>query len=282
LNARPDRRRRCAPILPLAALLAFGVGCDENGTEPDPDPMGATGTVILNFDAAVDGEPMEYGQGHDGYVNAAGNVYWVSNLEYTVSDFSMELTSHDAARGAERFETGPETMHYRTHSDPATRSFTLEDVPVGSYSHLHFRFGLDGSVNVDGAFPDLELAMGWPPPLGDGYHYMRHEGNFEAASGDTIGYTTHTGPTQGTDFSFEVSLHLDENSAGARHGFEVVADETVTVTLEMNVNEWYATPNTYSFDDHGIIMPDPGAQSLLMVNGSQEHGSTLWSVKAPE
>ena len=40
--------------------------------------------------------------------------------------------------------------------------------------------------------------------LGGGYHYMQLEGEFQAdlANGNPSFYNTHTGPTSGTDFSF--------------------------------------------------------------------------------
>jgi hypothetical protein len=248
----------------------FGLfGCDDNSTQPDPS---GPGTVVIQLAHVVDGEDLTF---PGSYGNAAGNSYTVSNLEYVVSYFRLEAEG-GTLRSGDDFEA--DIVHYRSHEQSGTRSVTLTDVPAGDYSHLRFTFGLPGPVNTAGAFPDLDTAgMAWPAPLGGGYHYMRHEGNYIDNQGATRGFTTHTGPSMGNDYSIEVELDLDAGSP-FRHGFEVAAGETTTVRLSMNVNEWYANPPSppYDFNDYALIMGNTAAQEIL-----EAYGADVWSVAPP-
>jgi len=236
-------------ILALAAVglpLAFAVGCGDESSGPT-----GPGTLVINFDHMVDGSMLQLNIGS--YMNAAGNTYSVSKLEYVTSHFHLHPEDHDDPE----FES--DEPHYRTEADASTRSLTLTDVPAGSYHELSFVFGIPGADNVPGAYPGLDLdGMAWPnvPPMQGGYHYMRCEGTWDAGSG---GFLTHTGPSMGMDFSFEVSFDTD---------VVISTGETTTVTLYMNVNNWYANPNLYDFMDHdGPIMGNTATQLLLQQNG---------------
>ena len=248
------------------ALLALS-GCDSDDSTTGPCPC--TGTVVIQLDHRVDSSPLELNTGS--YTNAAGNGYTVSNLEYVVSDFVLEQETVSRADGD--FEWIG--VHYRTEGDDATRALVLRDVPAGDYANLQFVHGIVGSRNTTGAFPDLDaLGMAWPAMMGGGYHYMRHEGAFTPAGGGTANFTTHTGPTAGADYSVPVTLVLDTTAPG-RHGFQIAAGDSITIRLEMDVNQWYTAPNDYDFDDYGAIMGNAGAQTFLQANGA-----TVWSVAA--
>jgi hypothetical protein len=211
----------------------------------------------------VDGAPLALDQMI--YMNAAGNSYSVTLLEYVVSDVTLH-----GAEAALRHGDGDVTHaepHYRSHADDATRSLTLEGVQAGSYGELHFRFGIVAADNVSGAFPELDQqGMAWPSGMGGGYHYMRNEGNWSDTPSSSSGaYATHTGPTMGADYSLEVTLDLTD--------FTLEEGTTKTITLNMDVNEWYGGPTIYNFVDHGAIMDDIGAQQIL-----QSNGADVWSI----
>lgn len=257
-------RKRTRNVLP-AALVAGGLivaaGCDDAA-----GPSEGSGTLVLRFDHTVDGAELVLDQMV--YTNAAGNPYSVTLLEYVVCHFALE------AEIPSQEDLTTHVVHYRDQAQESTRDLVLENVPAGDYSTLRFIFGLPGDDNVTGAFPDLDAAgMAWPAMMGGGYHYMRHEGNYLDGQSQTVGYTTHTGPSGGADFSVEVALDLDAAGGGLRHGFSIAESGTTTVWLSMNVNEWYANPNVYDLNDHGAIMGDPAAQQAL-----QENGANVWSV----
>ncbi|MCA9750641.1 MAG: hypothetical protein KC591_00490 [Gemmatimonadetes bacterium] len=255
-----------ARLLPLAVLLlASGLGCSDKTTEPV-----GTGTVVIQFSHVVGSADLQIGG--VSYVNSSGNEYTVSNLEYVVSDFEFHVES--TANGEEDFAW--EGVHYVTEDDAATKTLTFADVPAADYGEMHFVFGIAAAKNTDGAFPELDTAgMAWPPAMGGGYHYMRHEGLFVPTGGGTASYTTHLGPSGGADYSIPVTIALDATGPG-RHGFAVAAGETTTVVLQMDVNQWYTAPNDYDFNDYGAIMGNAAAQALL-----QENGATVWSSVDP-
>jgi hypothetical protein len=234
-------------LLAAAGLIAAG-GCGDDSTGP-----AGPGTLVIQFDNTVDGQPLQLN--NQIYTNAAGNTYGVTRLEYVTSHFHLHPVDHDDPE----FES--DDPHYRTEADASTRTLTFTGVPAGSYHELSLVMGIPGADNVSGAYPELDLAsMGWPdsPPMQlGGYHYMRLEGTWDAG---TMGFATHTGPTMGMDFSFEVSMDTD---------IVVSSGGTTTVTLQMDINEWYANPNLYDFMDHdGPIMGSAPTQALLQQNGA--------------
>jgi hypothetical protein len=246
---------RVGAAVACATLVLFVAACDEDElTEPD-----GPGTVVIHFDNTVGGAPLALNTGQ--YTNAVGNAYTVSLLEYVVSEFHFGASA--TARDGEAFDA--QLNHYRNQAEPATRSVTFPDVPAGDYEDIAFRFGIDGSENVTDAFPDLDLlGMAWPAPMGGGYHYMRNEGNYVDDTQQNAAFTTHLGPSMGNDFSVAVSI---------AHDFTVNPGETTTITVRMDVNQWYTNPNPWDFNDYGLIMGNPTAQATLQANAA-----TVWSL----
>jgi hypothetical protein len=275
------KRRLLLLILPILALIAAlgPLGCGEEQTEivVQPEPGG---TVTFHLDHFVGTEALQLDT--LAYANARGTVYSISRLQYVISDVVMH--------GAGGQVYGMDGIHFRDHTDPATRSFRIAGVPGGTYDRVSFTFGLDASKNVKNAFlgsdPVFHLAMEWPGPLGGdqglGYHYMKLEGNFEdAPGGSTTGYTTHTGarwcavpcgPMSETDVTaqhhfFRVHLPIAATKVG---------NDAWEVMLDFDVNAWYtdATPgDAYDteYDWHDLptqmIMANTGAQRMLQANG---------------
>lgn len=226
------------------ALLGLP-GCDSSDAE---EP----GTVTFVLSHSVDDEALVTNQMQ--YTSAAGHTYGVSLLEYLISD--VTLVREDGT------EVVVAPVHYRNANDPATLQLIASDVPAGRYTNVAFTFGVNGEDNVFGSLPRTTSYdnMMWPAmmPMGDGtterYHYMRLEGTYDASGAFLI----HAGPSGGGDYSYEVTLPVDLDVDG--NAWEVV--------LQMNVNEWLTGPNTWDFDDYGVIMGNPSAQALLKANGS--------------
>lgn len=208
----------------------------------------AQGEVTIYFNHTVAGADLK----HEDilYTNAAGNEYGVTRLEYIVSDIALESV------GGKRVELAE--FHYRNAFVSATRSVAAK-VPGGEYAVLRFTFGIDGAKNETGALPSVDHFnnMAWPAPMGGGYHYMRMEGLFRTADGEGA-FLTHTGPADGEDFSFAVSLPLSLTVSGDEWAIAVV----------MDLNEWYDAPSLYDFDDRGGIMGNADAQLTLQGNGT--------------
>jgi hypothetical protein len=251
----------------LSAAILLSPGCSDDTT---PSPAAPVGTVVVQFDHTVGAAPLEFDR--QIYTNAAGNQFGVTTFQYLVSRFRL----HRPAALRHEGDYEPAAVHFRDGREDATRTITFDDVPTGDYAHLSFVFGLTNEDNVTGAHPEHDAAMLWPdnpPAMLGGYHYMKCEGTWGSGPAN---FATHTGrSSDGVDRSFEVELELH---GSLRHGFEVVEGQTVTVRVSMDLAEWYSTPHTYDFADHGPIMEDPVAQQLLHENGSPAFGSGVFSL----
>lgn len=239
---RHTSRVRSALLL-LGVLVALATGCDISDPEPEP------GRVVLVLEHTADGTLLALNEIN--YVNAAGNRYGVSLLEYIVTD--VALVAADGTR------VPIAAQHYHNAATGETKELVVTNVPGGTYSSLSFTFGISKARNTTGALPNElnYLNMAWPEMMGGGYHYMRLEGRYESGDGQKT-FAVHTGPTGGTDFSVHVSLPIDATLDGG----------TLRLPVVMDVDAWLGGPNAYDFDDYpGMIMGDAAAQRLLQANG---------------
>ncbi len=246
MTLRDDSWTWLLVVIVLVGPTVLG-GCDS----ADPDEPGSVSVVLRPM---VDASTLTLNELQ--YVNAAGNRYSVTRLEYILSE--VMLIQDDGTRVLLA------SAHYSTLADEATHRFTTDAVPSGAYTGFAFTFGLRGDVNVLGSLPNTAAYnnMTWPAQLGGGterYHYMRLEGRYQKADTTMSTFLVHTGPTGGEDNSISLTLplNLDVSSDGGE------------ITLEMNVSEWFTNPTTYDFSDYeGRIMGNQPAQTLLRANGA--------------
>ncbi|MDA0746076.1 MAG: hypothetical protein O2954_06115 [bacterium] len=233
------RKFKPTPFL-IILTLAFGLsGCGSD----DPKP----GSITIFLDHAVSGVPLALNSGQ--YINAAGNQYSITRLEYILTDFALVSTDGDVVQ--------MRANHYRDAADNTTRTFLSSNIPGGRYTELRFNFGIPAASNQTGALPNTTAYnnMAWPTQMGGGYHYMRLEGLHDGSSS----FLVHMGPTMGNDYSFRVPLGLDVGLNG----------DDVAIQVFMNIERWFTTPNTYDFQNYpGMIMDNAGAQTVLKANGT--------------
>ncbi len=70
------------------------------------------------------------------------------------------------------------------------------------------------------------------------------------------GYATHTGGTDGEDFSFAKNFPISLN----------IKSNSTKININMELNNWYANPNIINFTTDGI-MDNANKQALLQANG---------------
>lgn len=231
----------------------------------DPDAEVAAYKVTIAFEHLVDGSPVTIGT-ETPYTNAAGNAFGVSLVRYFISNVTLHLTG-----GATLEATG---AHFVDHEMPATRTYELDlDIPVGTLESISFVMGIPEAQNTTGAFPnEPESLMEWPTMLGGGYHYMKFEGRYINNASEPFNFRAHSGPTRGNDYSFAVALPAGNRSVG---------EADMTLTLQMNLEEWFTDPNTWDLNNYFTqampgIMGNEAAQASLM-----ENGATVFSLGAP-
>ena len=250
------RNQAIALLMTLPLLFATGgCGSDAGATEA---------TVTIAFEHLAIDMPIVLGSDTP-YTNAAGNEFGTTRLSYFVSALTLTL-----ADGTE--VTAPEA-HYVDHETDETRTYVLPvAAPTGDLAQISFVMGLGPDLNVTGAFTSPpESLMEWPEMMGGGYHYMKFEGRYIDDADKPFNFLTHSGGLNGTDYSFEVVLDAT--------GQEVT--DGATFTLEMNLEEWFADPDTWDLNDYFNetrrgIMGDADAQASLKANGA-----TVFSLGAP-
>ena len=201
--------------------------------------------LSLNFTHTVDGDPLEIDQMI--YTNAAGQNYNVQTLRYLISDITLHTVNGNSFLLDE--------VHFITISDSSTFNLEIQDLNSAHYSSISFTMGLDSIKNITDLYLNESFfpSFAWPEFMGGGYHYMQLEGDFTTA---LQGYATHTGGTDGIDFSFNKNFPVAIN----------IENANTTVIINMEINNWYDNPNTITLTSDGI-MGDSNKQMQLKQNG---------------
>lgn len=161
-------------IVGLALASLFFTACHD---DKDLAPTTASGTLELELDHLVGSAPLALNSSTF-YSTPSGQQFKVSTFNYYLSNIKLKK-----ADGTEYAE--PESYHLIRESDPATKRFTLTDVPAGDYTSLTFTLGVDSVRNVSGAQTgalDPSNGMFWT--WNSGYIYTKLEGSSPQAGGN--------------------------------------------------------------------------------------------------
>ncbi|MDL2297178.1 hypothetical protein LJC68_00790 [Bacteroidales bacterium OttesenSCG-928-B11] len=220
-----------------------------------------TGKLKINFSFSVDGNALKQNQMI--YTNAAGNHYEVDEVKYFISDIVFYSSS-----GRKTYIN--EKAHYVDADIASTLSWTFaEPMPIGQYDSIRFIFGLSSERNVSNAFVNPpEVNMAWPEVLGGGYHYLQINGKWDGNEGITP-FNFHTGISKLTSAdSITRFIHNHFYVTLPAKQINVKEKETSTITLDMNLNNWFTNPNDFDFNYWGgSIMENPAAQTAIKQNG---------------
>jgi hypothetical protein len=167
------------------------------------------------------------------YTNLAGNLYQVDELQYFISEVTL-----NTADGQALPITSDSAIHYVDIDIPSTLTWSPKDwLPVTDYASISFVFGIIDSKNKTGLFVNPpERDMFWPDLMGGGYHYMKMNGKWKA-TGDTVkAFNFHLGismkPMGNTmpPNYFTVTLPLNIHAGTLKN----------TYTITMNIEKWLA------------------------------------------
>ncbi|MDL5051475.1 hypothetical protein QQ054_36325 [Oscillatoria amoena NRMC-F 0135] len=209
-------------------------------TVPNPD-------IRINIIYVIDKLPLEMDTVK--YTNAAGNNYSVSRLEYYLSGFSFMDASGKWWDAGNEFYVNAKTSN--------TNSFSLRGLPLNNYSRVKFFIGISTDKNKTNALaPTPEnINMVWPDMMGGGYHFLKLEGYFKDTAAKKQGFAMHLGNSKNL-VTVETPIAYNHNGND-------------TLNLQMNINEWFATPNTYNFNIQGnYTMGVDSLMTKLKQNGA--------------
>ena len=202
----------------------------------------------IHFTQTVDNNPLILNSMM--YINQIGQNYSVQTVRYLISDITLHTNNGTS--------TVLDEVHFIDISMPSSLTLNTPEINYGNYTSISFTMGLDSSKNMTNLFVNENFfpSFTWPEFLGGGYHYMQLEGDFNTVFN---GYATHTGGTDGMDFSFNKIFPLTIN------GTNNVRD----IYINMEITNWYQNPNTFNLTTDGI-MGDLNSQIILQANGIED------------
>ena len=221
------------------------------------------GTVTLHFTHTIDDVPVKFNQLI--YTNTVGNKYQVNEIKYFISKLILINEKKELIT-----ITQDDGIHYVDCSLEDNLHWSIFQIPDGNYTSISFIFGLDESDNTSNRFVNPpENNFSWPNNLGGGYHYMQINGKFLNREDTLQNLNIHTGIGQLYDENNEITEFVHNHfTITLPIKFSVYAAHTTSLTLNMEIQRWFDTPNLYNFDDFGTgIMQNQLAQKLLKQNG---------------
>jgi len=249
-------------ILAATYLSLTFVSCKKTVVNNDP----TTGKLQINFQNYVDGSPAIFDTMI--YINAAGNHYLVSDVQYFISD--VTLYKHG---GNSTMIKGWVDYHYIDSQIPSSLVWNVyDDINIGDYDSLAFHFGISSDKNITGMFVNFpEKDMSWPDVIGGGYHYMKLNGKWLDVNNIKAGFGFHLGIGQNYDSLGNVILPFIDNSFRVSlpsSSFTISGGVTTNINIRMNFEKWFKEPNIYDLNYWGGgIMQNQGAQKVAAENG---------------
>jgi hypothetical protein len=209
----------------------------------------------INFTQTVNGNPLILDSMM--YTNQANDNYSIQTLRYLISDITLHTDNGTS--------TLLDEVHFIDISMASSLTLIIPEIVDKNYTAISFTMGLDSSKNITNLFLNENFfpSFSWPEPLGGGYHYMQLEGKFNT---DTTFYNTHTGGTNGVDYSFTKNFPITLN----------IENDNSTIIINMEINNWYSKPNTISLTTDGI-MSNADKQTLLQANGISDIFSVFYT-----
>jgi hypothetical protein len=252
------KRQIIAVVLLFIGLMT---ACTKDGGEQT-----LPGKLTLHFEHRLDGAPVVFDQMI--YKNQAENQYLVNEIQYFISDVTLHRSD-----GTSLVLDAWEDIHYIDSDLENTRTYALsDDIVPGTYESITFTFGINAEKNKSLMFVNPpESLMFWPELLGGGYHYMKLNGKWLDTLGQVSPFNFHLGIGQIYISYPNIIDHYVQNYFTVDPGcgdLTITAGETREITLVMNVENWFQSPNIYNHDDWGgDIMQNQEAMHLACENG---------------
>jgi len=253
----------------LLAILTLFSACKSK------DSKTKFGKINFVFSHSVEFDTMKY-------VNAAGNPYLVSEIQYFISDITLHKKN-----GEELLLDADESIHYIDTDLPETFFYNLKDsIPEGNYESISFTFGINEEKNKSGLFVNPpESFMFWPKHLGGGYHYMKLNGKWETPEDEIKVFNFHLGIGQKKNEEGEITGFIQNyfEVKLPNSSFSVSNGQTIVCDLEMNVDRWFTNPHDYDFNYWGgQIMQNEEAMRTACDNGHDVFSVNNIGVIVPE
>lgn len=238
----------------IMLLIAIFLSCDDTSSETI-----TSAKIVFHFTHTWDGtEVTDADFNSIKFTNEKGDNLSITKLRYLISRITFI-----GSAGEDLKLTGYNLVDLTNNTG---LMYELSNaVPSGSYKNVKFTFGFNNDDNYNNNYQDLN-STSWnvPEMLGGGYHFMQLEGKFIDNTSTETGYAYHA--IRAVDNSGASPMFQDtffEVSLGA-----VDLTNNSTITVEMNIAEWFKNPNTWDLNQlNNALMPNFDAQVLMFENG---------------
>lgn len=201
-------------------------------------------------------------------VTANGDRLSIERLRYLVSNIHLENGSG--------ITTTLEDHLLIDVAEGKNISVTIENLLLNDTYNAFFTFGFSDADNAE-TYADLDEAnFNVPDSLGGGYHYMQLDGQFDSLNIKKK-YNYHTIraidsiDTRVTPFFTDTSFLVDL-------GEITINNNTATIDIEMDVSEWFETPNNWDLNVYYKNLTSNYAAQIKM----SANGATVFSLKEEE
>lgn len=232
-------------LLVAASFMLLSItSCEEEAVDPDPGEV----KVAFNYVFGANALPWEINE-------TLRHPKTKDTLTFTEFSFyvsNVRLQNTDGIWWEE-----PESYHLICAKCSAASSFTLKEVPAGTYQTLEYTLGVDSARNVGGAqIAGLNPANNMFWDFNKGYIMLKAEGQSpQSADG---AFTFHLG-----GYSGEYSVISPRAFAFFGETITVNADATPELSFTTNpARLWHSSP---SVAQTSKIM-DPGEEAYTMAN----------------
>ncbi|MBL6943890.1 MAG: hypothetical protein ISR56_05920 [Bacteroidales bacterium] len=242
--------------------MFFITSCGDDTAEP----TNPSGKLSLEFHHKLNGQYIIFDSLM--YINEAGNHYLVNEIQYFISDVTIHKND-----GSAMLLDAWEDIHYVDSDIGETSAYSLaDDIGIGDYGKLSFTFGINEVKNQTLMFVNPPKSyMFWPELLGGGYHYLKLNGKWINNLEQVSPYNFHLGIGQ-------IYYHFPDSITGYVQNYftvempemliEIKENETTTLQIVMNVENWFKSPNVYDHNQWGgDIMQKQDAMRLAVENG---------------
>jgi len=209
----------------------------------------------INFNHYVDGTELVVNDMI--YTNPSNDNYSIQTLRYLISDITLHTDNGT--------ETLLDEVHFIDISIDSSLILHIPEINKNTYTSISFTMGLDSVKNNTNLFLNESFfpSFTWPEFLGGGYHYMQLEGDFNTVFN---GYTTHTGSTNGIDFSFDKVFPITNE-----------INNITDININMEITNWYKNPEIFNLTSDGI-MGNINSQITLQANGIEDVFSVSFTI----
>ncbi len=232
----------------LLLVCAFAL-CESSCTKKEDvvvnDSKTNTGKIAVNFENYAGSDLLSLN--NTWYKNENGDSLQFTIYNYFISNIKLIKDNGDIF-------AEDESYHLVTQANKASKSFTINNVPLGTYKSISFIIGVDSTRNVSGAQTGaLAQTTGMFWDWNTGYIMAKMEANSPQSPYGNIVY--HTGGFSGNNNSLRtVTINNVTISVGA--------EKTPVVYFKSDALEWFKTPRTISVRDMPVFGNSAGIKTI--------------------